>query len=92
MSQESKDAGIIAVLVHRLEKFRLPTVLDLQKKVNNGSQLDEFDIIFLQEVMEDASEGKRMLDRHPEYSDLIIKMISLYHEIVKKALENEEKL
>lgn len=91
MTQESSDAGMIAVLMERLIKQRLPTALDLKKKVDKGGRLNEFDIVFLQEVMANASKVEGLLERHPEYKDLVIKLISLYHQITEKALENEKK-
>ena len=90
MTQELDDAGTIAVLMQRLEKFRLPMALGIQEQVNKGQPLTELDIDFLTEVFTDANKAKPLLDRHPEYTKLVVKMISLYKEIVDKAVENEK--
>ena len=90
MSDDSKDAGVIAVLVDRLNKQRLPRALELKERVDGGETLNEFDIEFLEEVFSDANSMKPLLDRHPEYEELAAKVVGLYHDITSKALENEK--
>ena len=90
MSDSSEDAGVIAVLLQRLEKQRLPRALKLKEKVGRGETLDEFDIVFMKEIMGDITETKPLLDRHPEYRTLVSRMLDLYREISVKALENEK--
>jgi len=91
MTENSKDEGVITVLLQRLEQQRLPRLLDLKEKVGNGEVLNDFDIEYLSEVFADAEKVKPLIDRHPEYSDMVTKMVSLYKEITEKALENENK-
>lgn len=86
----SKDLGVITVLLERFEKQRLPRALSIKEKVDQGETLDNFDIEFLEEVFESANEIKPLLDRHPEYENLATKAISLYKEIMDKALQNEK--
>jgi len=50
-----------------------------------------FDIEFLDRVFSDAEKVQPLLERHPEYTDLVTKLVSLYKEITDKALENESK-
>ena len=57
MSDESKDAGLIQVLAERMKTQRLPRVLSLKEKVEQGETLNEFDIHFLEEVFRDARES-----------------------------------
>ena len=90
MTQELDDAGTIAVLMQRFEKFRLPMALGIQEQVNKGQALTQLDIDFLTEVFTDATKVQPLLDRHPEYKELVVKMISLYKEIIDKAVENEK--
>jgi hypothetical protein len=90
MHESSKDAGMIAVLVERLEKQRLPRALSLKEKVDGGEKLDDFDLAFLDEVFADSAKIRPLLDRHPEYQSLATRMLSLYKEITEKALENEK--
>jgi hypothetical protein len=90
-AQETKDAGVLAVIVARMEQQRLPRAIDLKAKVEQGGILDDLDIEFLEGVFADSSELKPLLARHPEYQDLAARMMALYREITTKALENENK-
>ena len=91
MSDSSKDAGMIQTLLDRLNTHRLPRALDLKSKVDRGEQLDEYDIQFLKMVLEDAGSAKTLASRHPEFEPLVARLISLYGEITRKGLENEQK-
>jgi len=85
-----KEAGVIQALVERLEKQRLPVALKLKEKVDQGELLNEADIAFLEEVFAGSAQLKPMLDAHPEWQDLAMRMLGLYGEITAKALENEQ--
>ena len=86
----SKDEGVIAVLIERFNKERLPRMLRLKEKVDSGEKLGDMDINFIKEVFKDANHVLPLGDRHPEYQDLIAKVIRLYHEITEQALKNEQ--
>ena len=90
MTDTSKDAGLIQVLAERLEKQRLPRILDLIEMVERGETLNEFEIQFLEDVFNDTQGVHSLIDRHPEWQDLIAKLFHLYKEITDKALENEK--
>lgn len=90
MSEETADQGIIQAVVERLEKLRLPTALQLQEKVNNGETLNDLDLAFLENVLQDTQKIREMLEKYPEWQPLAARMISLYNEITTKALENEQ--
>ena len=91
MTESTKDAALIQVLVERLEKIRLPVALELKEKVDRGEVLNDLEIEFLEEVLGDVGKIKPLLDRHPEWHDLAGRMASLYNDITTKALENESK-
>ena len=48
MAEPSNDAGVIAVLLERFEKQRLPRALALKEKVDRGESLDEWDTAYLE--------------------------------------------
>jgi len=90
MTSAENEQGILAVLVERLEKQRLPRVLDIKARVDKGETLTDPDIGFLAEVMEDAMKVKPLIDNHPEYQELARKVTGLYKEVTDKALANQE--
>jgi hypothetical protein len=91
MSAAHKDAGTIEVLLKRLTNERLPRALELQDKVNRGERLDDADLSFLNAVFHDASGVQQLVAKNPQYQALVTRLISLYSEITRKALENERK-
>jgi hypothetical protein len=90
MSNPTHDAGVIMALVERFNSQRLPRALDLKARVDAGGTLNDFDLHFLQEVLEDAQKIRPLVDRHPEYQELVARAAQLYREITGKALENEK--
>ncbi len=90
MSESSEDLGLITVLLERLETQRLPRALALKDKVNRGECLDDFDLGFLNEVFADTNNLRSLVARHPEYQELVARMMDLYKQITDKALQNEK--
>ena len=84
------DTGVTVALLDRLCSHYLPRALDIQRKIQRGGRLDEFDIRFLDQAVEDALEQRGRLAQHPELTAIIGKMVHLYHEITAQALANEE--
>lgn len=91
MTEISKQEGIAYTVLERFEKFRLPRALDIKERVDRGERLGDADIAFLERVMSDAEEINRLVDMRPEFTVLYGRAVSLYQEITKKALENEQK-
>lgn len=87
LSLENK--GVLATVLERFEKHRLPRIIDIKKMVNQGNVLSEYDIIFLEEVLLDTKEYKPFVEEHAEYRELFARTVHLYNEITSKALENE---
>jgi hypothetical protein len=91
MSKPNLDAGMAQVIVERLQSQRLPRALLMKEKVDRGETLDDYDLNFLQEVLDDASALRPLIDAHPEYHALASKVSGLYKEIAQKGLENAKK-
>ena len=83
------QTGLATVIVERLEQQRLPRALDLQEKVGRGERLDDLDIAFLEQVLDDAQSLRPFLETHPAYQTLAARTFALYKAIVARAAENE---
>jgi hypothetical protein len=90
MNQSTLDAGLIATLLERLEKQRLPRLLALKEKVDGGEPLDDLELEFLGKAVADAQDVLPIIDRHPEYQQLTTQVVTLYKEISEKALQLEK--
>ena len=91
MADESMDAGMVQVLLDRLNKQRLPRLLELKARVDRGEKLGDLDITHMQEALAGANQLTPLIKRNPEYAPLVAQVIGLYKEIADKALENEKK-
>jgi len=87
--QSNMDAGTIAALMVRFKETRLPRTQGLLDKVNAGHKLDDADIGFLKRVYNDSRSLRPLIERNPEYLEMITKYVDLYSEIVSKAVELE---
>lgn len=92
MNDDLKDKMVIATLLERLQKQRLPRLLDIRDKVDQGDKLDDYEMEFLEEVFTDARENEHYLEAADnDLKELFMKVLSLYKEITQKAMENEQK-
>lgn len=89
METGSEEDGVFLAIVQEMESMHLPRALDLKAKLDQGGALDDMDIDFLERVFEDAEALEPLMGPHPEYEALVGQMLSLYHDITTKALENE---
>lgn len=89
MNESEKEDAVIQVLATRFETQRLPRALALEEKVDRGERLNDLDIAFLEEVFSDMVRIKPLIDQHPEWQEVVIKVSGLYDHIMTKATENE---
>jgi len=90
MAEVSKDAGVIAVLAKRMVEERLPKALAMKARVDKGEVLNDLDLAFLEQIVEDAPKLKPLMDKDTRVRDAAATMLGLYKEITAKALQNEE--
>jgi len=90
MTTPQDDSGVITTLLNRLTTIRLPRALELKAKVDRGDKLGDADLEFMNQVFQDAEAAKTLMARHPELQPLVNKLVALYSEISKKAMENEQ--
>jgi hypothetical protein len=90
MEQSKIDAGTITALMIRMKEIRLPRATRMLDRVNRGEKLRDSDIQFLKRVYNDSRGSLPLVQRHPEYHELISRVIDLYTEIITKGLENEK--
>lgn len=90
MTNKQNDAGVFSVLIQRLETQRLPRLLELKARVDQGEKLNEHDLHFLQEVLNDAKKAHPLIAEYPQLDPLASKLTTLYREITETALANEK--
>lgn len=90
MSDENDDA-VLQALMDRLLRFRLPRLLAVKARVDQGEPLTDDDIVFLKAAMADAQASQQYVMRNPDFHDLGARIVQLYSEVVSKAVENEQK-
>ena len=84
-------AGIMQSLMQEFEQHRLPRLLRLKDKVDNGDAINEVDLDFLCKEIKDASLTVHMTVNYPELQEFCLYMCHMYKEICEEALENEQR-
>jgi len=90
MQYSMEQEGVLTAVMERFEKHRLPRILDIKEKVEQGGKLSDPDIDFLEEVLTDTQRYKQFVDKHPEFQELYTRVVHLYERLTDQALENEK--
>lgn len=92
MSDKKKDKLVIEALLSRFQTQRLTRILDIKNKVDKGEKLDKYEMMFLNEVFNDARQNEHYIELADDKLKLLCsKVLCLCKEITSKALENEKK-
>ncbi len=90
MEQVNKEMGIAITIMERFEKQTLPDLLWIKGRVDNGELLSDGDMEFLEQVSQNATSVKPLVDAQAEWQSLYASAINLYEEIIAKALANQQ--
>jgi hypothetical protein len=90
MADEQSIAGVEQALLAKLEQQVLPKTLGIQRRVEAGEKLTDSDIAFLDNVLKGLSRDQAKVEKNPKWSTLYTRLIDLYNQITRKALENEQ--
>ena len=89
--QKQKDKAIIMALLNRFNEIRLPQAKAFQEKLARGEVLGDFEMSIIQGVREDRTKIWPLLQRNPEYLDLVEEGIKMWDQILEKNEENRKK-
>ena len=56
MTTQNDDTGIIQVILERFEKQRLPRMIEIKQRLDQGNTLNEFELEYLSEAVHDAND------------------------------------
>lgn len=90
MAEISKETGVIAVLAKRMVEERLPKALALKERVDRGELMNDLDLNFLEQVIEDANTVLPLAKDNPKVMEIAGRMLQMYREITEKGLANEQ--
>ena len=89
MSNKADDAGVIQVLLERFNEQRLPRALLMKEKVDRGETLEKFEVDYLAEVLKDIQSIRGLVERHPEYQELVAKGMALPSTIILSSVNGK---
>jgi len=87
---EKNHIGIAQSLVQEFEQHRLPRMLRLKEKVDNGNVINDVDFDLLCTDIKDANLAMHMMVNYPELQEFCLQMAHLYKEICDQAVANEK--
>lgn len=91
MADSQLEAGVIEALMDRLTEQTLPRALDIKRRVEAGETLLDSDMLFLENVLAGLRRDGPYVQHHPDWEPLYSRLIDLYDQITRKALENEQR-
>jgi hypothetical protein len=89
MNDTVKDKGVLMAILFRFEKYTLPRALTIKQQVENGEQLNDHDIYFLNNALLNIKKYQAIIEDDKEYSNIALQAVWLYNQIISLALKNE---
>ncbi|MSP28464.1 MAG: hypothetical protein EXR80_08685 [Methylococcales bacterium] len=89
-NDNDKELGITIAVFERFETQTLPDLLWIKGKVDKGELLSDSDMEFLEQVSQNATNVKPLVDNQPKWQLLYAEVVNLYEKIIAKALENQQ--
>ena len=90
MDKSTSEVGVITTVIERLVKQELPILQAMEEKLDKGERLDDSELEFLEKISTDGNEVMRMIDHHPEYQELTVKVLGLCTKLISKAVDLEK--
>lgn len=95
MSTSSKkltptELGTIEAVLLGFNRHQLPRLLDIKERVDRGEVLDEYEIIFLEETLQEVQSCEYFAESHPEYKLLVAEVANYYDHISHQAMQNQK--
>lgn len=87
---ETKNIGVLTVLVTQFRRSRLPRLLEIKESVIQGNTISEEEIEFLNNVISDANHAIPTVNGVPELHSFCSHVTHLIYTITERALMNEE--
>jgi hypothetical protein len=78
------------VLAKRMVEERLPKAVAMKERVDKGGLLNDLDLAFLEQIVNDAGQLRPLMEKDPRVKEIAGQMLQLYRGITEKALENEK--
>ena len=83
------DRGVIHVLIEHFAHHLYPRALGMEKRLDAGECLTDYEIDHVAAVLDDARQLRTLIDRHPEHQELASGVIALYANLARRACLNE---
>ena len=85
------SSGVLALLARDFTEHRMPVLMALKEKVDDGGVLEQYECEYLGRMLEDTCRAMPLTANKPDWQKLAAQVAQFFHLITEKALENEEK-
>lgn len=83
------EQGVIYVLIEHFVRHLYPRATQMEKKLDAGERLDDFEIDHVAQVLEELRLVQPLINRHPEHRELAESVVALYTGLARRASQNE---